>query len=156
MHQIQTQNGIPSKSVDVCSNYIRNSISKWAVPSLLIITPTIYLLCQLEVAEDAERMVSDSFSEILLQFNITCLWASRKGWVVCTHKLCDQNLFCTALFSYTSTQQLYAKKNSKYFWQELQETFTWCPVGGLLTNLFAPYQPHISTLLHDVALSTQI
>lgn len=42
------------------------------VPSLLIITLTIYLPCQFEEAEEAQRMVSDSFREVLVQFNITC------------------------------------------------------------------------------------
>lgn len=41
-------------------------------PGVLIITLTIYLPCLSEGAEAAEHMVSDSFREMLVQFNITC------------------------------------------------------------------------------------
>lgn len=54
------------------------------VPSLLIITLTIYLPCLFERAEETERMVSDSFREVLVQFNITC-FGRRAGAGLCTY-----------------------------------------------------------------------
>lgn len=42
------------------------------VPGLLIITLPVYLPCLFEGAEEAERIVSDSFREVLVQFNFTC------------------------------------------------------------------------------------
>ena len=78
-----------------------------AAPGVLIITLTIYLHCLFffffEGAEAAERAVSDSFRELLAQFNITSFRAASLGlgFVRRNRKLCYQNQFCTAFFSHT-------------------------------------------------------
>ena len=81
-----------------------------AAPGVLIITLTIYLHCLsffffffFKGAEAAERAVSDSFSKLLAQFNITSFRAASLGLGFVRHnrKLCYQNQFCAAFFSHT-------------------------------------------------------
>lgn len=108
----QTHKGIPLRPADACSNYIRNSISKWAVciawrahhhPDNLPPLPFFFFLFFFEGAEAAERAVSDSFRELLAQFNITSFRAASLGLGFVRHnrKLCYQNQFCAVFFSHT-------------------------------------------------------
>ena len=82
-----------------------------AAPGVLIIplTPILpflfffFFFFFFEGAEAAERAVSDSFRELLAQFNITSFRAASLGlgFVRRNRKLCYQNQFCTAFFSHT-------------------------------------------------------
>ena len=80
-------------------------------PGPLIITLTICLPCFFRGAEEAGRMVSDSFREVLLQFNITRFGHQvRVELCIGTSKLCNQNQSRSASFSRASSKQLKEKR----------------------------------------------
>lgn len=58
------------------------------VPSLLIITLTIYLPCQFEEAEEAEPLPSESFREMLVRLILHALGTQLELVHVRTSKLC--------------------------------------------------------------------
>lgn len=163
----QTQKGIPSKPADACSNYIRNSISKWAVCGARPAhhhADNLPPLPFFKELKKAERMVSDSFREVSAQFNITC-FGQRVRAVPCTHiktvlsESNSQNQFCAALFSHTSNKQSQAIENSEMFFGNIkQDSFTQCPVGARDIKNIYPLGASCTSprSVRDVDLSTQI
>lgn len=75
-----------------------------------------------------------------------------------TSKLCYQNQFCAALFPHTPNKQSHAKENREGFWQDevgfIYSVSSWS--NRYWKHLSVPCQLHISALLHDGDLSTQI
>lgn len=133
-----------------------------AAPGVLIITLTIYLHCLsfffpffFEGAEAAERAVSDSFRELLAQFNITSFRAASLGLGFCTPQsktVLSKSILRGLLLSHTSNKQSHTKENGEMFLGKIKaDSFIQGPVGGIdiKKHLSARCQLHISTLVDD-------
>lgn len=114
----QTPKRIQLKPANACSNYIRNSISKWAVYSGRAFSSSHW------------QFTSPAFLKELKQLSTWCQIHSEKCWCslilhalgsklglgcVRTSELLYHNQFCAALFSYTTNKQSHTDENSEMF-----------------------------------------